>query len=153
MKFRSIVLIMEQLLEFVRGEDEETADMFLPERLLSMAFFLIAATAGALCAAVLHAPARGFYLAAAVSFPLGMAAFLCWRNQKICMLNEEEFAYTTMWGKTTIHRFEDIIALNRNRDSYTLILKSGKVHIESMAIVSDRLSRRIADEFERMPAK
>lgn len=153
MRFRGVVFVLDQLLYAVRGEDEQTADMFLPESLLSMAFGFVAGAGLALCAAALRDHVPALYLAAGMSLVMGVLAFLRWRNRKICMLNEEEFAYTTMWGKTTIYRFEDIVALSKKHDTQTLILKTGKVRIEPMAIVSDRLSRRIADEFERIPAK
>lgn len=147
MKFRMLVHALESLLCAVRGEDDHPADMFLPEKLLSMALVFFAAAVIASAAAVIKGHSMIWYLIAAAALTLGAAAFLCWRNQKICMLSDEEFTYTTMFGKTTVYRFEDIVALKKNKDSFTLILKNGKVHIESMAVLSDRLIRRIDDVF------
>ncbi len=142
MKFKLIVHALEALLHALCCEDEHPADMFLPEKLLAMALvFLISAAAALAAAVVMELPL--LYPAAAAALTLGASAFLCWRNQKICMLSDETFAYTTMFGRTTVHRFEDIVALKKKNDSFTLILKTGKVHIESMAILSDRLIQRI----------
>lgn len=148
MKLRLIVHALEKLLCAVRPEDENPADMFLPEKLLSMALVFLAASVISAVTAVLKGHALGWYIGAGVLLTLCISAFLCWRNQKICMLSDEEFTYTTMLGKTTTYRFDEIVALKKNKDSFTLMMKNGKVHIESMAILSDRLVRRIDEEFK-----
>ena len=148
MKLRLLVHALEKLLCAVRGEDENPADMFLPEKLLSMALIFLAAAAISAAAAVLREHAIGWYIVSSAALALGISAFLCWRNQKICMLSDDEFTYTTMLGKTRAYRFDEIVALKKNKDSFTLIMKNGKVHIESMAILSDRLVKRIDEEFK-----
>ena len=90
---------------------------------------------------------NGWGIAGIAAWAFGIAAALCWKNQKIRILDEETFVYTTMFGRKKIYRFEDIIALKRNRDSFTLIMKGGKVHIESTAILSDRLIEKIGGAF------
>ena len=48
-----------------------------------------------------------------------------------------------MFGKTRTYSFSDIQGLRRNQDSLTLFVTNEKVHIESMAILSERLVERI----------
>jgi len=148
MKLKLLVHALETLLCAVRGEDEKPADMFLPDRLLSMALIFLAAGAVCLLCAVLKGHAILWYIGAFAALIMGAAAFLCWRNQKICIISEEAFTYTTMFGRTTTYRFDEIVALKKNHDSFTLIMKTGQVHIESMAILSDRLIRRIDEQFK-----
>ena len=80
---------------------------------------------------------------------LGIAALLCWKNQSIHVLSDEVFTYTTMFGKTKTYRFRDIQGLRKNQDSLTLFVAGEKVHIESMAILSERLVMRINRELEK----
>ena len=80
---------------------------------------------------------------------LGIAAFVCWKNQKIFVVSEEVFIYRTFLGKDYEYRFSQIQRAVQNTDSITLILDTGKVHIESMAILSDRLIQRIDRELDK----
>lgn len=59
------------------------------------------------------------------------------------MISDEEFEYTTFLGKTHRYAFRDITALRKNQDSLTLFVGKNKVHIESMAVLSERLVDRI----------
>ena len=70
---------------------------------------------------------------------MGIFALLCWRNQTIHVISDEEFTYTTMFGNTKTYAFSDIQGLRRNQDSMTLFVKNEKVHIESMAVMTKRL--------------
>ena len=74
---------------------------------------------------------------------LGIAAWLCWKNQTIRIVDDDTFEYTTFLGKTTVYRFSDIKELRVNQDSMTLILANGKVHIESMVHMSETLANKI----------
>lgn len=74
---------------------------------------------------------------------LGVAAILCWKNQWIEVLDDETFLYSTMLGKKKSYRFADIQRLNKNNDSFTLIMKDGKVHIESCAVISSRFMKAL----------
>ena len=69
----------------------------------------------------------------------GVFALLCWKNQTIHVISDEQFTYTTMFGKTFTCNFCDIQGLRKNQDSMTLFVAGSKVHIESMAILSDLL--------------
>ena len=68
-----------------------------------------------------------------------IAAVLCWNNQWIEVINEEEFVYSSMFGRKTTYRFADIVEVKKNADSQDLIFSDGKVHIESCAVVSANL--------------
>ena len=79
----------------------------------------------------------------------GLAAMLCYRNQKLFMTSEDAFEYRTMFGSVRAYRFEDIEKIVRNRDSMTMFVRGDKVHIESSAILSQRLVDRINAELSR----
>jgi hypothetical protein len=82
-------------------------------------------------------------LIAAIGIILGIGAFLCWRNQKIEMISENYFEYTTFLGKTTTYRFDEITAYRVNRDSTTIFVGKNKIHIEANAIMTKRFSDRL----------
>ena len=79
---------------------------------------------------------------------LGIAAFLCWKNQKIRMLSNDKFEYTTWLGHSYEYYFRDITDLRVNQDSMTLFVGQKKIHIESMAVLSERLANRINQSLE-----
>ena len=131
-------------------DDEPRADMFLPAWLFVMGLLLsmFGAIVG-IVFAVLQISTLIIVLAAGMSL-LGVAAILCWKNQTIRMLPNDTFEYSTFLGKKTIYRFGDIKGLKKNTDSMTLFVAEGKVHIESIAILTDRLSDRINKQLEEL---
>ena len=86
---------------------------------------------------------------AVLGIVLGVFAFLCWKNQSIRVISDEQFTYTTMFGNTYTYSFSDIQGLRKNQDSLTLFVADKKVHIESMAVISDSLIERINDALMR----
>lgn len=142
MKLKFLVKIVEKLLGMTASDNTPRADMYLPERLLAIA---IVCLAGGI--------AFGFYAVikfavwavavAVLGIVLGVFALLCWKNQSIHMISETQFTYTTMFGNTYTYSFSEIQGLRQNADSMTLYVADRKVHIESMAILSDRLVDRI----------
>lgn len=58
-------------------------------------------------------------------------------------MDDETFLYSTMLGNKKSYRFADIQRLNKNNDSFTLIMKDGKVHIESCAVISSRFMKAL----------
>lgn len=74
---------------------------------------------------------------------LGVAAILCYKNQWVEMIDDNEFIYSTMFGNETKYYFSDIESLKQNADSMTLHLKNGKIHIESCAVISERFANAI----------
>ena len=142
MKLKILVKIVEKLLGMTDSGDKPRADMFLPDRLLAMALvFLGGGTACAIFAVIKFAVWA--VVAAAVGIVFGVAALLCWKNQSIRIISDEQFTYTTMFGNTYTYAFSDIQGLRRNKDSLTLLVAGKKVHIESMAILSKNLVERI----------
>ena len=142
MKLKIIVKIIEKLLGMTESGDEPRADVFLPNRLLAMAIvFLAGGTACAIFAVLKFA--IWAIVCAILGIVLGVFALLCWRNQSIRIISNEQFTYTTMFGNTHTYSFSDIQGIRRNQDSLTLFVADKKVHIESMAIISNRLVERI----------
>ena len=70
---------------------------------------------------------------------IGILAVICWKNQSIKIVSNEKFEYTTFLGNKHTYYFRDITDLRQNQDSITMFMGDKKVHIEGMAIMSDRL--------------
>ena len=118
------------------------ADMFLPDFLHYFGLFLDAAEL-AFLVAMFATKNWGLIIGVIICGALGLAAWLCWKNQTIRIIDDDTFEYTTFLGKKTVYRFSDIKELRTNPDSLTLILTNGKVHIESMAHMSETLYNKI----------
>lgn len=139
MQLKLIVKIVEKLFGVTMGDNEPRADMYLPERLLAMS--LISLAIGVACAGYSIIQFTALPIVLAVLFIiLGVLAFICWKNQSIHIISDEQFTYTTMFGNTRTYAFSDIQGLRKNQDSLTLFVAGEKIHIESMAIISDRLA-------------
>lgn len=74
---------------------------------------------------------------------LGIAGVLCWKNQWVKMIDQDEFIYSTIFGNRIKYKFSEIKGTKRNSDSMTLLLENGKVHIESGAIISETFIERV----------
>ena len=147
-----IVLLISSILLKLSSKKQEKADMYLPPRLLAMGIAMLAASVAVLGYGVLIKSQLLPCLFAFFLMIMGYTALLCWKNQKIHIISEEEFTYTTFLGNTTTHRFEDILGLRKNKDSLTLFLTTGKVHMESMAVISNVLADKINAALEsRLP--
>ena len=118
------------------------ADMFLPDFLKYFGFFLDA-VAGVFLVVMFITQIWGLIIGVLLCGGLGIAAWLCWKNQTIRIIDDDTFEYTTFLGKNTVYHFSDIKGVRTNPDSLTLILANGKVHIESMACMSDTLFDKI----------
>lgn len=145
MKLKILVKLVEKFLGSTYSEDQPRADMYLPERLLAMALVFLA---GGTVFGVLFLLTKTLWmvLAAVGGLAFGIVALLCWKNQSIRMISDEEFEYTTFLGNTYRYAFKDITGLRKNQDSLTLFVGEKKVHIESMAIITERLVQRINQE-------
>ena len=149
MKLKILVKIIEKILGETYTSDIPRADMYLPERALAMCLVYLAV--GSACGIwALISGAMWSVIVAAMGIGLGVVLLLCWKNQTIQILNDEEFVYTTMFGKHHTYRFADIQGLRRNKDSMTMFVSGEKVHMESMAVLSDRLVDLINRELERI---
>lgn len=145
---KTLLMLMERLLGSVEKDGEPRADMYLPaEKMLASAIVGVIMTAffGWRCYA-----SGEFYwgILAVVMALVAICSLLCWKNQTIRMIDDEQFEYTTFLGNKKVYKFADIIALRRNKDSITMFVGNGKVHIESMAILSPRLFERINKAME-----
>ena len=123
-------------------ETTPRADMFLPDFLKYFGFFLDAAAVAFLVATFIT-QIWGLIIGVLICGGLGIAAWLCWKNQTIRIIDDEKFEYTTFLGKTTVYHFSDIKELRVNQDSWTLFLTNGKVHIESIVCMSEPLYNKI----------
>ncbi|MBE6947163.1 MAG: hypothetical protein E7454_02780 [Ruminococcaceae bacterium] len=131
-------------------DDKPRADMFLPAWMFTVG--LLCLMFGMIMGIVLVVLQISVILIvlATVLVLLGVAALLCWKNQTIYMLPNDSFEYSTFLGNKTIYRFSEIKGIKRGSDSTTLFVGEGKVHIESIAIVSDRLAERINKQLEEL---
>ena len=142
MKLRILVKIVEKILGMTSSDGKPRADMYLPERALAMALvFLAGGTACGIYAAITHAAAAIVF--AVLGLGLGVALLLCWKNQTIRIISEEQFVYKTMFGREHTYNFADIQGLRPNKDSVTLFVAGEKVHMESMAVLSENLVRKL----------
>lgn len=149
MKLKILVKLIEKILGEAYSSDVPRADMYLPERALAMCLvYLGGGSACAIWAAISHA--TWAIVVAVLGIGLGVTLLMCWKNQTIHVLNDAEFTYTTMFGNTYTYRFADIQGLRKNKDSMTLFVAGKKVHMESMAILSDRLVDLINRELKRI---
>ena len=115
-------------------------DLYLPIWICALGIVLIL---GALVFLYFGLKNSYLFVGTALCLGLGIAAILCWKNQWIEVIDEHTFVYSTMFGKQTKYHTSQIVDLKQNPDSMTLVLDNGKVHIESCAIVSDRLIEMI----------
>ena len=149
MKLKIVAFIIEKLFGVTRKGDGPRADMYLPDRLLALSAILLGLGAAfAIFAAVRFAVWA--VASAALGIILGVFALLCWKNQKIFIISDEQFTYTTMFGNKRTYSFDDIRGIRENQDSFTLFVAGDKVHIESMAVISERLIEHINRALKRI---
>ena len=147
MKVKLLVKLGELILGKAFSEDEPRADMYLPIWLLAFGMILLIG-GGFLGILAIMFFSIGAGIGALVIGGTGITAILCWKNQTIRILSSDTFEYSTFFGNKTIYRFSDIKRLRQNRDSMTLFVSDGKVHMESCAIVTERLAKRINEQLE-----
>lgn len=149
MKLRLLVRFMEKVLHMNSSDDEPRADMYLPEFVPALGLVLLSAALVMVCMEI--ASFRPALLAAALAAALlGAAALLCWRNQTIRIVGDDEFIYTTFLGHSRSYRFSQITGIKQSSDSSSLILGTEKVHIESCAVMSQALIERINQALDKL---
>lgn len=142
MKFRPLVILGEWILGQELPEDRPRADLYLPLWMLALGIGLnIWGIFMGVLTVQKFTPA-GLLLCVA-GIVTGIAAILYWRNQTVEILTPDTFRYTNPLGRKRVYRFADIRGVKRNKDSMTLILTTGKVPIEFMAVVTLDLAERI----------
>lgn len=117
---------MRKLLEKIAGrilgepysEQSPRADMFVSLSILGFSLFFL------ICATIL---------------------LLCWKNESVRMLSEDEFEITSILGKKQRCFFSDITGLKRYEGSYayTLLLGRHKLHIKRHFRLTRRFVERI----------
>lgn len=80
---------------------------------------------------------------------VGIAAMLCQINQKTTMTSNNTFEYTTFLGNTREYRFSDVVGIQLHRDSLTILMNSGKIHVESMAVVDEKFADKLDEILEK----
>ena len=149
MKLKILLKIAEKLFGVVLDDNIPRADMFLPVRLLLMSVIFMGL--GIACGVfAIFSFEIWKIIGAVLGIVLGVFALLCWKNQVIHVISDEQFTYTTMFGNTYTYSFSDIQGLRRNQDSMTLLVAGKKVHIESMAILSEHLIELINNALENL---
>ena len=142
MKLKILTKIVELILNKTDPNDEPRADMYLPNFLLAFGTILCAIGAGIIIVFSLIFNVKLLIVGVGILL-LGIAAIMCWKNQTIHILDENTFKYTTFLGNSYTYAFSDITAARRNNDSLTVFVGNKKVHIESMAVLSDELVEKI----------
>ena len=122
--------------------EEKKADMYLPTWVLGTGiFFAVCAVAATIIAFVIGNMA---ILLCDIPFLLiFVAAYLCWKNQKIRILDDLTFEYSTMFGNRKTYAFSQITQVKQNPDSYTDFADGDKIHIEACAVLSERLADKL----------
>ena len=122
--------------------EEKKADMYLPTWVLgTVIFFAVCAVAATIIAFVIGNMA---ILLCDIPFLLiFVAAHLCWKNQKIRILDDLTFEYSTMFGNRKTYAFSQITQVKQNPDSYTVFADGDKIHIEACAVLSERLADKL----------
>lgn len=122
--------------------EEKKADMYLPTWVLGTGiFFAVCAVAATIIAFVIGNMA---ILLCDIPFLLiFVAAYLCWKNQKIRILDDLTFEYSTMFGNRKTYAFSQITQVKQNPDSSTVFADGDKIHIEACAVLSERLADKL----------
>ena len=143
MKESKFVRFMKKLLRMPETKGAR-ADMYQPDWLMYLGvFLLIAAVLFSLPVIFAFDVAFAFIPIIALALIFGVIAILCWRNQTVRIIDEDEFEYTTFLGRKKRYRIADITRLRRNTDSMTMFVGRKKVHIETAAIKSERFMKMI----------
>lgn len=152
MKIKLLVKLGEIILGKSFSDEEPRADMYLPIWLLafSIVLFVFGVAAGVYAILMLS---LGATIGALIGIALGVLALLCWKNQSIVVLSDSTFEYTTFLGNKKLYRFQDITGFKKNGDSTTLFVGSEKVHIESCAVLSEKLIERIDKQLQTLDFK
>lgn len=130
-------------------EKEKKADMHLPIRVATFGAAMAFCGIFLVILAIIASAAAMMFLAI-LSILIAVFAFLSYKFQRIHILSDEEFEYSTFFGKKKIYKFEHVRAVRVNADSRTLIFSNGRINIESNAILSERLRLLFNKELARI---
>lgn len=122
--------------------------MYLPVFLTGFGIFLLVVAAALIVLAFVVNPVT--LILAAVCLPLGIAALLCQKNQWAVMKDGDTFVYSTMFGNQKEFRFSEMTEVKMHSDSMDLVFKNGKVHVETIAVMTERFSSTLNDAIQRV---
>ncbi|MBO5195586.1 MAG: hypothetical protein J6C03_00650, partial [Clostridia bacterium] len=92
MKLKILLKLLEKVFGMTSNDDEPKADMYMPDRLFGMSLILVGLGTG--CAVFSFFRFKSWLIVCAVlGFVLGIASFLCWRNQSIRVIPDKQFTY------------------------------------------------------------
>lgn len=151
MKIKILVWLCSLILGKEYSDDEPRADMYMPVWLLAFGMVLIGGSV-ALGVAFVITHVVGTIIAAAIAIAVGICAVLCWKNQSIIVLSDSTFEYTTFLGNKKVYQFKDIVGIKQNSDSMTMFVGNDKVHMESCAIMTQRLIDKINEQLDELYA-
>jgi len=137
-----LLKVFKKLLKKSADFEKPEADMCLPKWLFVLGLVAILAGLGGIAFNIFYFNILWIVIFS-LALLLGMGAVLCYANQKIYMLDNYTFEYITFLGNKKTYRFYDIQSIKKNTDSITLYVANDKVHIESCAIISQRLVEKI----------
>ena len=146
MKLRILTWFLTKILGV--DEEAEKADMHLPVKIAAFGLAMILGGFVLVGAFIVNKLPVALVFAV-VCFAFAPFALLCYKNQRIYVLSDEEFEYSTLFGNKKVYRFADIKSLRPNRDSMTLFVGEEKVHIESSAVLSERLTNIINEQLRK----
>ena len=87
---------------------------------------------------------------ALITFLISAFLLFYYRNVRIHVLSDADFQHTNFFGKKKIYKFEDIVSIEFNPDSHTLVFRKGRILIESSAFMSERLKLLFNKELDRI---
>ncbi|MBO7254453.1 MAG: hypothetical protein J6V36_04035 [Clostridia bacterium] len=146
-----MVGLFKAILSLIKGTsklEKQKTDMFLPFWLFIVGIVCIVGSLFGMAYIIFWSFYVVGILVCSVFLILGMGAILCWANQKINILDESTFEYVTFLGNKKVYRFSDITGIKTNNDSQTLFVGDDKIHIESCAIMSQRLINKFNEALE-----
>ena len=124
-------------------ERKPIGDMCMPDPYAAMGIFgMIAGVVVVIITFATGAPC-GLAIVSFASFAGGVLMLLAWKNRVIRMLPGDRFEYVTAFGRKQVYSFADISELRKGFLCWNLILGDRKIQIDSDAVVSERLSRRL----------
>ncbi len=145
--FSLIFKVVTKLLKKTSNLESEKADMFLPAWILALGVICVIAGLVGIAVNIFYSDVFWIVIFSCLLI-FGMMAILCYANQRIHILDNLTFQYTTFLGNKKIYRFYDIKGIKKGSDSITMFVGNDKVHIESCAILSQRLIEKIDEALE-----
>lgn len=147
MKFNELKRLAKDALGL--DDKSKSADMRLPERILAFSFLILLLGLIFLLGFILSMSVALLFMSL-FAILMSAFAFLCFKNQKIYIISNEEFLFITIFGKKNQYKFREIIDIEAMQGSKILIFRSESVRIDSSAILSERLKELLNNELAKI---